>query len=569
MAIEAAGQLADPTRAVEGFVIRNASFHAALNITTESSGVEVNIYIRPRNTTDEKDTGWFDFRVCTFGANGWFENCNGAIQVDYATAPSEIDQGQEARTWVEHHRKTYWDALGACSTLVDPAKLYDHLARCGYGYGPTFQAITSAAWNDSDTIVSKVKTYEWSKFAGGGAAQPHVIHPTTFDGILQTIFGVYTQGGTKRMPTIVPTHIDQLWVSSKGLSHPVAESVSVYARTQWTGVRETESFMSVLDAAGLEVLMEIQGAKTATVSAVELGQDEEDFHVSTCHNVDWKVDLDLLPVEDVQLLCDTEAPLEGESPSYYRDLHFLLTAFIDRALREIKDADVASALESKHHTKMYLNWMKHQMSMVAEGNSPFSGRKYEVLLRDDEYVAQLTAKIASSNKQGFFFTTIGTNLKSLLLGEMDVLSVLFQGTLVEDYYKEVVSISQSDKLYIRLMISLQFGAAPFSKRLGKYLDAYAHKNPDSTILEVGAGTGSTTTQIMKTLTVHGEGEQGAPRYGQYDYTDVSPAFFSSARDKYQSHGDRIRFRTLNIELDPETQGFECGSYDLVVAAAVR
>lgn len=95
-----------------------------------------------------------------------------------------------------------------------------------------------------------------------------------------------------------------------------------------------------------------------------------------------------------------------------------------------------------------------------------------------------------------------------------------------------------------------------------------HKNPNSTILEVGAGTGSTTTQLMKTLTTHGEGEQGVPRYGQYDFTDVSPAFFSSARETYQSHGNRMRFKTLNIELDPEAQGFDCGTYDLVVAAAV-
>lgn len=441
MAIEAARQLADPTRAVEGFVVRNASFHAALSIPTDPRGVEVNIYLRPRNTADEKDTGWFDFRLCTLGAGGWFENCNGSIQVAYATAPSEIDQGGEARAWTENQRKAYRDALGSCSTRVDPAKLYEHLAQCGYGYGPTFQSITSAAWNGTDTIVSKVKTFQWSQYAGSGAAQSHVIHPTTFDGILQTIFGVYTQGGTKRMPTIVPTHIDRLWISSKGLSHPGADSVGVCARTQWTGARETESFMAVLDAAGLELLMEIQNAKTAIVSTEEPGQEAEDLRVSTCHNVDWKADLDLLPVEDVQLLCDTEPSLKGEPPSYYTDLHFLLTAFIDRTLRQIKDGDLAPALESKHHTKMYLHWMEHQSSLLAEGKSPFSGPEYEELLRDDGYVARLTEKIASANKQGYFFTTVGTNLKSLLMGEMDVLSVLFQGSLVEDYYIEVVSIA--------------------------------------------------------------------------------------------------------------------------------
>jgi hypothetical protein len=66
-----------------------------------------------------------------------------------------------------------------------------------------------------------------------------------------------------------------------------------------------------------------------------------------------------------------------------------------------------------------------------------------------------------------------------------------------------------------------------------------------------------------------EGQPSTHRYGSFDYTDISPSFFSSAQDIYQSHGKRMRFKVLNIENDPEAQGFECGTYDIIFAAAVR
>lgn len=96
----------------------------------------------------------------------------------------------------------------------------------------------------------------------------------------------------------------------------------------------------------------------------------------------------------------------------------------------------------------------------------------------------------------------------------------------------------------------------------------AHKNSSMKILEVGAGTGGMTVQVMKTLAIHSENELGIPRYRQYDYTDISRSFFGPAQDKFRDHGKRLNFKTLNIENDPELQGFECGTYDLVIAASV-
>ncbi len=87
------------------------------------------------------------------------------------------------------------------------------------------------------------------------------------------------------------------------------------------------------------------------------------------------------------------------------------------------------------------------------------------------------------------------------------------------------------------------------------------------IIEVGAGTGSMTDIMLRSL---GRGDESCNerRYGQWDYTDISRSFFGDAQDEFRQEGDRMRFNTLNIEQDPEAQGFECGTYDVVVASLV-
>jgi hypothetical protein len=229
-------------------------------------------------------------------------------------------------------------------------------------------------------------------------------------------------------------------MSSKGLSHPEADTVRVYANTNWTGIREAESNITALDATAQEILVEIEGAKTTVVASADSTEDLEQVVMDKCHNVEWKPDLDLLSVDTVQTLCDAAAPSDEAEPiEFYTEVDFLLTAFIQRTLKVVK-GELSLSLELKHHTKMYLDWMEHQMQLLHDGASPFSSTEWRDRLEDSNYVAQLTQRITSTNKQGIFFTTVGTNLQKLLTGEMDALSVLFQGDLVKDHYYEVVSI---------------------------------------------------------------------------------------------------------------------------------
>lgn len=54
------------------------------------------------------------------------------------------------------------------------------------------------------------------------------------------------------------------------------------------------------------------------------------------------------------------------------------------------------------------------------------------------------------------------------------------------------------------------------------------------------------------------------RFGEYAYTDVSVGFFEKAREKFDFAEKHMRFAKLDLELDPELQGFEKGTYDVIM-----
>lgn len=89
------------------------------------------------------------------------------------------------------------------------------------------------------------------------------------------------------------------------------------------------------------------------------------------------------------------------------------------------------------------------------------------------------------------------------------------------------------------------------------------------ILEVGAGTGAMTDFCIRALSMDTSTDASLRRYGQWDFTDISSSFFPGAQEMFAAEGQRMRFKVLDIEKDPEIQGFECGTYDMVVAFMVR
>lgn len=57
-------------------------------------------------------------------------------------------------------------------------------------------------------------------------------------------------------------------------------------------------------------------------------------------------------------------------------------------------------------------------------------------------------------------------------------------------------------------------------------------------------------------------------YSSYTFTDISSGFFEKAANQFEAAGDKMVFKTLDVEKDLAGQGYALNSYDVVVASNV-
>ncbi|MCP4137096.1 MAG: SDR family NAD(P)-dependent oxidoreductase [bacterium] len=81
------------------------------------------------------------------------------------------------------------------------------------------------------------------------------------------------------------------------------------------------------------------------------------------------------------------------------------------------------------------------------------------------------------------------------------------------------------------------------------------------ILEIGAGTGGTSSFVFKAIDEYKENIE-------YYYTDISSAFLIYGKEEYGLSFPSIKFQRLNIEKDPKEQGFKTGDFDILIGSNV-
>ncbi len=139
----------------------------------------------------------------------------------------------------------------------------------------------------------------------------------------------------------------------------------------------------------------------------------------------------------------------------------------------------------------------------------------------------------------------GENLAGVLLGRTDPVHLLFPNNSMEEA-ERIYSHSPVARFYNKTIADLvRTSAGEISGRTVR-------------ILEIGAGTGSTTASVLPGL---------AAENIEYVFTDVSPTFVSRARGKFSDFAS-VKYQVLNIETDPIQQGFELDRYDIIIAANV-
>ncbi|WP_206409304.1 SDR family NAD(P)-dependent oxidoreductase, partial [Lysobacter enzymogenes] len=144
-------------------------------------------------------------------------------------------------------------------------------------------------------------------------------------------------------------------------------------------------------------------------------------------------------------------------------------------------------------------------------------------------------------------------LRPVLSGQRAATDVLFPKSsphLVEGIYRDSPVPDYFNKVLCSTLV--------------RYIERRRRIDPDARlrILEIGAGTGGTTTPLVRALQPY------AASIAEYRFTDISRSFAVAAQDEYAQRAPYMTYGSFDVERAAAAQGIEIGGYDVVVAANV-
>jgi len=240
------------------------------------------------------------------------------------------------------------------------------------------------------------------------------------------------------------------------------------------------------------------------------------------------------------------------------ELDALCAAYLRRAFRQLgwtprlgERVSVAGLAEASGVAGQHHRLLGRMLQILEEdGFARRSGDGWEILrpLPEDDPEASwrdLMRRFPASEGELAVAGRCGERVADVMRGTCNPLELLFPGgsvDMAERLYQEAPTARTFNTLLERALAAALGGADGRPVR----------------VVEIGAGTGATTSHVLAVL---------PPDRTEYVFTDVSRLFLARAAEKFR---DRpfVRYQLLDIERDPQAQGFAPGGFDVVVAANV-
>ena len=206
--------------------------------------------------------------------------------------------------------------------------------------------------------------------------------------------------------------------------------------------------------------------------------------------------------------------------------------YIDWAVKEIHDRGLKVKDDYRTH------WWRVMCGFV-------NSKSGLALIQQGPSTKEESDQLASKwGIEGEAITRIGPQLVPMLTGQINPLFEILR-----------------DDLLFRIYLSDE--SARSNRYIADYTKLLTSQRKDLRILEVGAGTGGTTFQVLRACS-----PDGVSFCSEYMYTDISNGFFKTGQSTLKKWESLLTFKTFNVEKDVIQQGFEEHAYDLIIAANV-
>jgi acyl transferase domain-containing protein/2-polyprenyl-3-methyl-5-hydroxy-6-metoxy-1,4-benzoquinol methylase len=543
MAIEAVRQTANGSDRVPlWYRLRDINFIKALNIPDSPNGVEVQLTLRDSADKILRAEGWQDFRVySTDEDENWNQHCEGLISVTYRLpAGTAESKWSSAATAASGPRTILPGVFDTLPKQIAPEDVYEALRSVGINHGPIFQNITEIRAGQGKSISTFTIADTAAKMLSGHE-EKHILHPTTLDSVFQAVYSALPAAGSKLKTAMIPKMIRSMSVLHDVTTRP-GDSLEAYSMLHKWNASGFESSVTISGPGNthLSPVLVVEGLHCQSLGNMSSHAPNTDAG-KLCFKTIWKPDWAMMNqdgLEDMQMAREVTSPSQNIIQA-----RRAACIFIQEALQALTDGEVEAL--APHHKPFYA-WMKAQNRNALCNLADVESSKW--LLIDKDTKQSLFEALESTGPNGRMVCRVGRNLVSILKGEVPPIEPQIGEALLHNYFETAV-LGQR-----------------FRARITQMMKLFCHKKPRAKILEVGTGTGALTNVIIEALPT--DGIESNHRFSAYEFTSASKNILEIAQKNLKAYGPLISFKQLLLENNTEDQGFELGSYDLVIASQV-
>ena len=446
------------------------------------------------------------------------------------------------------------------TTALPVADFYDQYLARGLDFGRDFRAVAQI-WHNDTAALAQLQLPETQALT----LDDYCIHPTLLDAGAQILGAVFA--GRSSAETYLQVGIERLHLYGQ----PPAR-MWAYARLRTGSASSQVADVQLLDAAG-SVVVEITGQSSRPANTVRVFANDRAALHNQLYEIQWRAlpptpmrsPADYFPDGDtlrMRLLPWLAEQLSTQEMIRYSkvldELQKLGVPIIVHALQQLgcdiqsgrrfTDADLAGLGVAPQRQRLF----ERLLQILAEAKViRRNGAAWDAVLRPEiqdsaQSSADLLARFPEAHAEITLLERCGAGLTAVLRGERDPLELIFPAGDVS----EVTHIYQ-DSPGARVMNTL------LQQTVYSLLSALPSGRP-LRILEIGAGTGSTTSYLLPQLPA---------AQTEYVFTDISPRFTIQAQQKFNSY-PFVRYQVFDVEQAPAAQGLPSGQFDLIVAANV-
>jgi NADPH:quinone reductase-like Zn-dependent oxidoreductase/NAD(P)-dependent dehydrogenase (short-subunit alcohol dehydrogenase family)/ubiquinone/menaquinone biosynthesis C-methylase UbiE len=571
MAIEAVKQLLQLRKnkavatgvsdSVKNFAFKDVKFIKAISIPEDDHDADIELQLT-LSPSQELTGRWLTFRVLTFSNDTWDEACNGLVSYETDKAVKEVENIGDRDVGQAATLATFHDIQTLCTShdeIVAKDEFYRKLDMHGNKYGSSFALLHDLHLNSTGTMAcTKLTVPNMTEHMPGYVPQPHLIHPSTLDAISH-IGAQLFQKFNNNAPVVIGgvasmkvTATDCSRLCKPGTELFIAAALDRALTDTQSCITDAYVFEKNEVTGEFSLALQSQYVLRSFGSGQALEQNEEKSQSKQPRQFEWKVDVDSLRSDEFLNWVNREQchPTKDTNTmeSFTRDHQRIEQAayiFMRHALSKLNMAlntsgTVTPPSITEPHLDRLFSWMQ-KCSTSPELHSLTADLSFE----DEARIVQDAENSPNLRFEGMMVAKIGRKLADVLLGKCDAAGLLDEASLPDD-------------LYNSSLFSTTF------QHMVEYLRLLSFKKPHMRVLELGAGAGGATGQLLQAL----KGEDGSIWLDRYTCTDKSGDSLEQAKSNLSEWVNYVDFKTLDVDAELAKQGFEAQSYDAVVISNV-